>query len=1036
MKKALIITLLLVILSLVGILTAQRLRLHIDEDESVVDIESITQRIETDVWNGKPRYFQVDLEEKPVHDQNGWYLPSIDYNLQQASKWPAMRHLEYIMAYIRNIGPDGLENEGDLEVILGMLDYWLENDFQNDKNWYSNQIGVPYDFADISVMLRGHLDNQRLAKISKILDRGTLSRDISSDSIAANANSTDYMMISLEHAVVCKDGNILLECKEAINNMIAIEGNRRTGIQEDLSYFDYTTLATAGSYGGVYTKNMAYFLSLLHGTSFQIDDEKEKLFIDYILDGQRFFHRDEGVPQFSLARSAYYGNGGAYVVAALELLTPLDNLYRHNELQKYYESLNENSLIIDEEKFFPCSGTLVSNYSEGYIAARGCMDGYSMTNVQNKEGVLNYNLSYGSNTCYMYDGTEYSAIGPEFDYSMFPGTTTYYESDEELLRRWSSDYNQTWGCIDFVKSPESNCHGMEDSDKDAGVVATELHHDGIDGKNVFIIYQGSMYVLGTNFNAQGDDGKNIITTVNQCLADDCDLVADVLQNKESYVNSKFEYINLCDHTLHIAKREQRGSFVRTELNRPNEDEKAENVFLCWYDWGTEMQDISYAYSVCPIETEQKNEIFQITNNDKCQLIEFADGAILGYAYEGFTYIDKAGNEIRIEPQSVVLEKNDEPSRTENGELALNEIEKKIQHSYSSMRTEYPRVSKENDFTCVPAANYGGWTDSFYIGEVYLTYNMTQDEVFLQYTNDYLDSFEARLERGDVITHDLGFLYSLSCVALYKETGDERAKQLAIRAADFLTDRYNEHGGFIQSWGEFNPGKKEGEKVQIIIDSMMNLPLLYWASETTGNSRYADIASSHAEVCRKYLVRADGSTYHVYEMDPYTGGALYGHTSQGYKDESTWARGQAWAIYGFALAYGYTGKLAYLETSEKCANYYINHLPNNLVPYWDFTFSDDNPDIRDTSAGAVGACGLIELGNYVADKRKEDYISIASSTIDSLYRNYYIKDTDVVWLLSDGMRSREDGAICTVWGDYFFYEALARLFAPEQYVRFW
>ncbi len=348
------------------------------------------------------------------------------------------------------------------------------------------------------------------------------------------------------------------------------------------------------------------------------------------------------------------------------------------------------------------------------------------------------------------------------------------------------------------------------------------------------------------------------------------------------------------------------------------------------------------------------------------------------------------------------------------------IESKILHSLDAYVDSFPHVSPENSFACDPEPN-DKWSSAFYIGEVYLTCEATGNETFFKYADAYLDSFEERLNREAPApkSHDLGFLYTVSCVNLYNATGNERAKELAVKAADALLLRYNEQGTYIQAWGSFNKGDPY---VYMIIDTMMNLPLLYWASEITGNPRYAEIASSHAETTIRYLVRDDYSTFHTYLMDPTTGLGMYGKTRQGYSDDSTWARGQAWAVYGFSLAYRYTGDTRFLETARGCADYNLKNLPADFVPYWDFTFTDDDPDIRDTSAGSILACGLLELSEHTQDMAYRD---AAKNIVDSLCGSYFIEDTDTVWLLSDGMYHREEGSISTAWGDYFFYEALLK-----------
>ena len=339
---------------------------------------------------------------------------------------------------------------------------------------------------------------------------------------------------------------------------------------------------------------------------------------------------------------------------------------------------------------------------------------------------------------------------------------------------------------------------------------------------------------------------------------------------------------------------------------------------------------------------------------------------------------------------------------------------------------YPHVSDELVYK---GEDNTLWTSSFFPGMVMLAYQYTKDEKYLAHVEEYLDSFEDRAVHAKHVSHDMGFLYTLSCVSVYKLLGTKRAYKVAHIAADLLAERYNAKGGYIQAWGDM--GIKYPD-VKIIIDCMMNLPLLYW----TGKKEYIDIAYQHAKTSAKTLIRPDYSSYHTYLMNPDTGEAVCGKTHQGYQDESTWARGQAWAVYGFALSYSYTKDPKFLETSKECAEVFIKNLPKDYVPYWDFAFSDENPDIRDTSAAAIFCCGLLELCNYVSEKEKVRYEELVDIIMISLYEQYSTRDNELSnGVLKEGMYHRHDGFHeCVIWGDYFYYEAIIR--RMMKWERFW
>lgn len=592
-------------------------------------LKIIASRFEELVWNQGYRYFEMDITEVPVKSEVGYYLNSVDYAELKPSYWPAIRHLEYTMAYIRNIGQKKLAQRADeREIILGLIDFWIYNDFQNEQNWYYNQIGVPYDLADIAIMMREWLDEEQKEKISIILDRGTVGRGVKQ--IVAESNGADFLNISIMNAIITASSNLMKQCVLGIGELIIINDDKDTGIQTDLSYFDYTALCSGGGYAASYIDNISWFFYLIRGTSFYIDKDKEKIFIDFLLDGQRFFHRNDGVPQFSMARSTYQASGGRYIQKALKRLVSIDEIYRHDELEKYLLSFDDTSLIESGIKYFPVSGTMVSNGKDGYIAVRGSKTDISMTDVQIEEGVLNYNYSYGSNTCYMRDGNEYSAIGAAFDYSMVPGTTAYHESDEELLKRWEEDYNQTWGHEEYIKTENKDCIGYVCDN--IGVLVTDIHHDGIDGKNIFVLRDDTLYCLGLISIVSKErelSNNSVRTTVDQSLSDGEALTNNVLKNGACCKNGGFIYRNLCDSILHVNKREQNGTISRISLNNPDSDNvQTEEVFSCYYDWGNSSGNMSYAYSVSALNEDEN--IVNIVNNEDYQIIEFSDGMIAGY----------------------------------------------------------------------------------------------------------------------------------------------------------------------------------------------------------------------------------------------------------------------------------------------------------------------------------------------------------------------------------------------------------------------
>jgi unsaturated chondroitin disaccharide hydrolase len=323
----------------------------------------------------------------------------------------------------------------------------------------------------------------------------------------------------------------------------------------------------------------------------------------------------------------------------------------------------------------------------------------------------------------------------------------------------------------------------------------------------------------------------------------------------------------------------------------------------------------------------------------------------------------------------------------------------------------------------------GWTTSFWPGMLWLAFELTNDETYLRAAMSHVHGFAERIDNlVDVDTHDLGFLYSLSCVLAWQHGGDETARRSALLAADHLLTRVLEPAGIIQAWGNLDDPRQRG---RTIIDSLMNTPLLFWASQTSGDQRYASAARRHTAQLRDHILRPNGTTFHTFYWDATTGQPLRGETEQGNSDGSCWARGQAWGIYGFALNYRHTSEPSFLRAALRCADLFLTLLPGDHIPYWDLEFSDDSGEERDSSAAAIAASGLLELADLLsADPRAPYYRAAAVRILTSLIDNYSTQDQlRSNALILHGVYDKPKGVGVdegNLWGDYFYLEALTRV----------
>ena len=344
---------------------------------------------------------------------------------------------------------------------------------------------------------------------------------------------------------------------------------------------------------------------------------------------------------------------------------------------------------------------------------------------------------------------------------------------------------------------------------------------------------------------------------------------------------------------------------------------------------------------------------------------------------------------------------------------------------------FQRANSTNGFyEPIPNAS---WTTGFWTGEVWLAYEKTKDERLKKTGEVHVQSFLDRIiNKIEVAHHDMGFLYSPSCVAAYKLTGNEDAKKAAIMAAENLISRFQEKGQFIQAWGPLGAE----DNYRLIIDCLINIPLLYWATEVTGDPKFKDIGERHVKTAMKYVIRPDHSTYHTFFFDPETGLPKKGVTHQGYRDGSAWGRGQSWGVYGAALSYASLRDPEYLEIFEKLTDFFLTHLPENLVPYWDFDFEDGSDEPRDSSCAAVVACGMLEMAKYLPEERANYYRGMARRLIKAISDHCFVRnkeESNGILLHGTYCKSSPYNTCpnlgvdeCVSWGDYYYMEALTRL----------
>lgn len=353
-------------------------------------------------------------------------------------------------------------------------------------------------------------------------------------------------------------------------------------------------------------------------------------------------------------------------------------------------------------------------------------------------------------------------------------------------------------------------------------------------------------------------------------------------------------------------------------------------------------------------------------------------------------------------------------------MPIDVLVKRIHRNSQRFGNQFPLYGEGLHYVLSPNDN---WLTAFWTGLVWLAYAASENDSLKAYARSLLPTFQARLDHRIHITHDLGFLFTLSACSQWQLTGDRQARSLALRAADELVQRYRPEGRYLQAWGEIGAPEEGG---RAIIDTMMNIPLLFWATGQSGDTRYADAARAHADTTARYLLREDASTYHTYFFDQESGQPIGPQTHQGYADDSLWARGQGWAIFGFATAADWTGSTPYRHLALRAAQRFLAELPASGVPTWDLRLPDDAPHYPDTSAGAIAACGMYRLARLLDGSDGQRMRVAADRLLDALLGQYLETDPAGEGLLRGGTYHTPKSMGVNAYlicGDYFFLEAL-------------
>lgn len=330
----------------------------------------------------------------------------------------------------------------------------------------------------------------------------------------------------------------------------------------------------------------------------------------------------------------------------------------------------------------------------------------------------------------------------------------------------------------------------------------------------------------------------------------------------------------------------------------------------------------------------------------------------------------------------------------------------------------PYTVKDGQWAPGPFDGLCWWTNGFWPGEMWAMYRLTGEKRYMDEAVRAEELLDGAFADYDGLHHDVGFMWLISSGANFRMTGNDLSRKRTMLAANLLAGRFNPEG-FIRAWNTDRTG-------WAIIDCMMNLNLLYWASEYTGDPRFRKIAMIHADTAMKHFVREDGSCNHIVIFDPENLDVKDIPAGQGYAPGSSWSRGQSWALYGFTLSYLHTGKKKYLETAKKIARYFISQIEDDWVPRCDFRQPEEDP-LKDTCAGMIASCGLLELAQ-LGDEDAETFFHAGVHILRATETRYVNWGKEYPALLTHctGSYHGAEHHMAMNYADFYFVEAILKL----------
>ena len=542
----------------------------------------------------------------------------IDYADQTRSGWQAQKHYVRLLQILKENGRERLvQDTVYAETLRAVLRYWLVHDFTN-PNWWHNDIGMPRNLSDLGLMMGDVLSPEEKEGVTKLVGRGSMA---TRDDIAekwTGANLIWGAMNTIKHALLLGDEALLRRGVDRAAQELCVG---EEGIQEDGSFFQHGPRLYSGGYGRSFAYDIAQLIYVLQNTSYQFSQEKLSVYLTHILDGLRHMTQGCGLDYACIGRELARPDAVrvGLVKAAVELLVQAEDLPRQDELRDYLAEMNGEKTF-EGTKYFPRAALLCHHTGGLYIGAKFHNNHIWDAEICNGEGELCYNMSYGTHTCVMREGTEYLDIDPVWNFARIPGTTSRTETDDQLLA------HRDWWCL-----PLPNGHSGGAQKQDRAVIYEIAEHDGVETFATDFAIPGGFVCLGAGVRTIGGHEEPLVTTVEQCL-----LQGEVRRDGDAIIHNGVRYTPLGDTRFECVSGPMTGSWQRNNFAESDAPVTRDVLTITIAHPSGKLD--GYAYVISPEDTVPSVEI--LSNDCVLQAIRTQDGRMMAAFHQACRLVFK------------------------------------------------------------------------------------------------------------------------------------------------------------------------------------------------------------------------------------------------------------------------------------------------------------------------------------------------------------------------------------------------------------